>query len=103
MARGDPFLSPWLWAASDYLGRAITITVTFDNTTKALSSGSIVRATGGLYGHLYIGLGVDGSPNSTTHQFAVPVGTTGISKGQFSANGLNTIDDILALQITAGP
>jgi hypothetical protein len=103
MARGDPLTSPWVWSAADYLGRTITITSNFNNATRALQASSVVRAAGCLYGHLYIGLGGDGTPDSTTKSFAVPVGTTSITANQMSAKGLNTIDDVLALQITAGP
>jgi hypothetical protein len=103
VARGDPFVSPWVWAARDFQGSAITITVNFNNNNRALQNSSVVRDAGCLYSHIYIGLGPDGTPNSTPHTFTVPFGTTQITAGQFSAVGLNTIDDILALQITAGP
>lgn len=102
--RGVPLVSPWTWGTTDYQGATLTITVPFDNTTRALvNSTSVTRASGCVYGHLYIGTGPDGTPNTTTHVFAVSVGTTTVSAKQMSNHGLNTIDDILALQITAGP
>ena len=103
MARGDPLVSPWLWSAPDYLERAITLTVNFNNATRALQNSTVVRDAGCLYGHVYIGLGADGTPDTTTKSFAVPVGTTTLTANQLGNKGLNTIDDVLALQITAGP
>lgn len=94
---------PYIWPAADYLGRAITITVNFDDGTRLLSGASIDRAAGCLYSHLYIGKGVDGSPNSTTKSFTVPFGTTNVTQAQMNSRGFTTIEDFLALQITAGP
>lgn len=97
-------VSPWVWSAGDFQGNTITITVLFNNATKAIINGSTcVRQAGCVYGHLYIGTGADGTPNTTTHAFAVPVGTKTVTAAQMSAVGLNTITDVLALQITAGP
>lgn len=104
MARGDVPVSPWIWSSADYQGNKITITIPYDNTSKAILNGSnVVRDVGCVYGHLYIGLGADGTPNTTTHVFAVSVGTRAVTAAQMSAVGLNTISDVLALQVTAGP
>jgi hypothetical protein len=100
---GSPATSPWVWEASDYQGRAIRITVTFDNTSRALSGATLFRASGCLFGHIYIGTGPDGSPNTTTKSFVVPVGTRTATAAQMATVGLNTIEDILSYQITAGP
>ena len=97
-------VSPWVWSAADYLGNTISVSVVFNNTTKALTSATIARDAACLYGHLYIGTGADGTPNTTTHALTVAAGSSKTyTAGQMSQVGLNTINDILALQITAGP
>jgi hypothetical protein len=58
-----------------------------------------------LYTKILIGLGGDGTPDSTTRKITVPDGTTVLTPQQLAAlaaQGLSTIEDILALQITAG-
>jgi hypothetical protein len=96
-------LSPWTQSFMDYLNRAITITVTFNDSTGALTGATIVRAVGCLYGKIYFGVGVDGKPDSTPGVFAVAVGTTTITTAQLASGGFSVIEDILQLQITAGP
>lgn len=95
--------SPWVWTAADYQGNAITVSITFNDSTRAISGGSVTRDPGCVYGHVYVGTGADGIPDDTPKAFAVPVGTTNLNKNRFTNNGLNTIEDVLALQITAGP
>jgi hypothetical protein len=95
--------SPWVYQASDYKDHVIRITVTFDNTTKVLTGATAFRDATCVYTKIYIGLGTDKSPDSTPHRIAVPAGTTTVSAAQLSAVGLSTINDIIALQITAGP
>lgn len=105
MAKGDPQLSPWVWTGGDYLDRIIRITVTFDNVTRAITGITVFRDAGCLFTKLLIGLGVDGAPDSTDRLVTVPAGTTVLSAGQrnqLASRGLNAIEDILALQITAG-
>jgi hypothetical protein len=104
MARGDVLVSPWVWQTLDYQGNALTITVPFNDSTRALvNSTTVVRDAGCVYGHLYIGTGTDGTVETTTHSFAIPVGTTTVNARQMGNKGLNTIEDVLTLQITAGP
>ena len=93
-----PAVSPFIWSATDYLERAITVTFPFDNTTHALADATVVRDAGCLWGTLMIG-----DPNGAVKTFAVPFGTSTVRSQQLKNNGLNTIDDIFALQITAGP
>lgn len=104
MARGDPMTSPWIWEAADYQGNKIRISIAFDVNTHAIVSGSTVfRDAACVYTKVYVGLGADGTPNSTTRVFTVPAGTTSISQNALNSKGLNTIEDVLALNITAGP
>ena len=49
MAKGDPLLSPWLWAAGDYVGLQITISVAFNNSTRAIQSATVHRDDGCQY------------------------------------------------------
>lgn len=101
MARGDALTSPWIFIASDYIDRRIIITVSFNEVTKALNNAVIHRDDGCLWTKIVldnpsdqirakrISAGVDGSGDRT------------ISKAAMASVGLNTIDDILAVQITA--
>jgi hypothetical protein len=95
-------MSPWVWEADDYQGNSIIITVTFNNSTRVLSGATVVRQAGCVYGTIFIGVGSDGTPNTAPDQFAVPVGSTRVTANQLKRNGLTTIENVLALQITAG-
>ena len=77
--------------------------MTFNNATRALTGATVFRDATCLYQQIYIGTGTDGTPNSTNKKFPVPAGTTSISANQLKQVGLNVIEEILALQITAGP
>jgi hypothetical protein len=96
-------LTPWVYEAQDNNGRVLRITVTFNNASRALQSAAIFRDVGCAYGKIYIGVGADGLPDSTPRSFNVPHGDTVFNAAQMSAVGLDTIEDILARQITAGP
>lgn len=102
MARGTQ-TSPWIYEATDVEDRALRITVTFNNGSRALTSATVHRDAGCVYAHIYIGTGPDGLPDSTPRSLSVPEGDTSFNAGQLGAVGLDTIEDILALQITAGP
>lgn len=88
--------SPWSVAFPDYQGNAITITLTFNNSTRALTGGTVVRDAGCVYSTIVIG-----DPATTQMTFQVPFGSTTLKANQLSNKGLNTIEDVLALQITA--
>lgn len=104
MAKGDPLTSPYVYEAGDYQGKVIRITVTFDNATRAITGCTVHRDAGCVYNNIYVGLGGDGTPNSTTKSFKnIPTGDTVIPVSQLVNQGLTVIEDILALQITAGP
>lgn len=102
MAKGDPLLSPWVWDSRDYLGRAITITVPFNNTTRALQTATVTRDPGCMYTKIVF----DVPSSGTSKRLAAPTDAQGdrtYSPGQMSGQGLNVIEDVLALQITAEP
>lgn len=103
MAKGDPQLSPWVWdSGADFLGRHITITVPFNTTTRAILNGTIVhRDAGCVYTKIVFGVPSDPGSQRTA---SVPNGDTSITATQFrNATGFTTIDQVLALQITAEP
>lgn len=97
--------SPQVQEFSDYLGRVIRITVTFDTDTRVLSGITVFRDAECLFTRILIGLGPDGTPDSTTRSFNVPAGTTVLNTAQMNAvrnNGMNTIEEFNSFQITAG-
>ena len=106
MARGDPLLSPWIWEARDNEQEVIRITVTFNDATKVITGMTSFRDSGCAYTRLLIGSPADGIPDDTDKVITVPAGTRALTPAQLQAlatKGLNTITDILALQITAAP
>ena len=102
---GTPTLvSPWTWSVTDSAGRALTISVDFSVSTRSISGGQVVRDAGCEYGHIYVGVGGDGAPETTTGVFAVPFGSTNLNKPNFTSRGFSTIEDLInSVQITAGP
>jgi hypothetical protein len=106
MAKGDPVTSPYVWdSGGDFQGNHITLTWVFDNATRALITGTVHRDAGCVFTKIYVGVGGDGSPNTTTHVFDVGnlVGDRTFTANQMAAIGFTTIEQVLALQITAGP
>lgn len=97
----DP--SPFMYESGDYQDNVIRITIPFDNTTHVLQEATTFRDADCVYRHIYFGIGPDDTPNSTPIQFDIPVGTDTITIGQLAAVGLNTAEDIYAVQVTAGP
>lgn len=95
--------SPWTYTAPDYVGNAITIAVSFDEITLALKGAEASRDVDCMYRNIYIGLGTDGSVDSTPRKITIPARTSSVSKAKLSNFGFETIADVMALQITAGP
>jgi hypothetical protein len=105
MGTGVPVTSPWVQEFTDYVGRAVRITVTFNEATRAITGITTYRDAGCLFPNILIGLGTDGIPDSTDKAIAVPEGTTILTNqriNQLATRGLSTIEDITALNITAG-
>ena len=103
MARGDPLNSPYVWAAGDYIGRQITITVSFNNATRAIQSAIIHRDDGCMYHTIVFDVPSDGVKSK---RLVAPVDGAGdrtYSKAAINAQGLTVIEDVLAVQITAEP
>jgi hypothetical protein len=100
-----PLSSPNVQEFSDYVGKVIRITVTFNETTRVLSGITVFRDPDCLFTRILIGLGDDGIPDTSTRTVDVPSGTTVLSNAQLNAlknRGLNTIEEFTAYQITAG-
>lgn len=101
----SPLHSPVVETFEDYLGRQISITVTFNETTRAITGITAHRDAGCLFTKVLVGVGGDGAPDSTDKAVTVPTGDTTLSAGQLAAlasKGLATAEDFDALQITAG-
>lgn len=102
-ATPSPITSPYVaYSASDYQGKVISLTITFDAGNN-LTGATVFRDPACLYQHVYIGVGPDGTPNTSSKVFFVPAGTTQVSKAQCNAAGMFTVNDVLGTQITAGP
>lgn len=101
-ARGDVLQSPWVSRFADYLDRAITVTVNFNNATRAITGAVLVRDAGCLFTKLLIGVPAVGAPDDTDFKVNVPVGTTNVGANVFTSRGFTTIEQLQALNITAG-
>lgn len=102
MARGDTPVSPWVWDSRDYVGLRIVITVDWDNTTRALIDAIVHRDSGCQYTKIVF----DVPSDAKSKRLAAPADGQAdktYTANQMRAQGLNTIDDILAVQITAEP
>lgn len=98
-----PPTSPQVHVFKDYQGRALTISINFNESNGNLTGGSVTRDPGCLYQTIYWGVGDDGTPNSTTRQVTVTEGTTNITRQQLNALGLNGRTDITSVNFTVGP
>lgn len=104
MANPPAMVSPWTWQTLDAGGHVLSVSVAFNETTHAITGVSSHRDTDCEFTQVLIGRGADGSPNSTLRTIDVPDGDFTLPANRIAAlasRGLNTIDDILALQITA--
>jgi hypothetical protein len=101
VARGDPYLSPWVWDARDYLGRAIVVTVPFNDATRDILNGIVIhRDTGCLY--VRIVWDDPSNPQKAKRSPVVPVGDTTLTAQQLrQATGFRTIEELMAVQVTA--
>jgi hypothetical protein len=100
MGKTGPTVTPFAQRWTDPAGKGITISVAFNDTTRVLGSTTVTRDVGCQYSTVLIGLGADGTPGTTPHNFTVPTGTTVVTAGQLAANGLSVIEDVLNLQMT---
>jgi hypothetical protein len=101
-ARGDVEPSPWVSRFADYQGNAITLTVNFNNNNRQVLNASVDRDEGCVYTKILFGRGQDGTPDSTTNFFEIPAGPSSIGRGVLVQHGFDLIEDMQALQVTAG-
>jgi hypothetical protein len=103
MAKGDPLLSPWVVQLFDYQQREIRITVNFNNQNRSLTNAVVHRDSGCVYTKIVFDIPSDGIKSK---RLVAPVDGAGdrtYTGNQLSGQGLNTIEDCLAVQITAEP
>jgi hypothetical protein len=95
--------SPWVQEFPDYLGRQVTITFTFDNSTRRITGGSIRRDARCLWHTVVFGDPADPtSPRlSAPGQNAIDVTVTAAQV--VAATGFTTVEQAMGVQITAEP
>jgi predicted kinase len=89
-----------VWAAGDYLGRVISIEVAFNVNTRALQNAVVHRDDGCLFTTIVF----DVPSKATAKMLAAPADGAAdqtYTANQMKSQQLNTIEDVLALQITA--
>lgn len=100
---GGPLSTPYTWESTDFAGNRIGLIVDFDNTTREIDGGTGYRDENCQHKRIYLGVGLDGTPNGSTRFINVASGSQNLGKGQFTGAGFNVIEDLIAIQITAGP
>lgn len=100
---GSALTSPWQYVTVDGNGHGLTFTIAFNNSTLVITGCTAVRDPASPWSTVYFGLGPDGTPQTSPASFAVPVGTTQVTKAQMQARGFTTMTDVFAGQITAAP
>ena len=102
MGSGGPMQSPWVLTFADYVDKVLRVTVEFDDATRVITGCVAHRDSGCQYRKLLVGLGEDGTPDSTTKQFTIPVGDTVVPVSALNNRGIVNIEDLLGINITAG-
>jgi hypothetical protein len=95
--------NPYVWESGDYQGNIIRITISYNAGTGALTGATAFRDDACVYRKIYFGVGPDGTPDTTGQLINVASGSANVPAGQLHAVGLDTISDVVAGQITAGP
>lgn len=103
-----PLTSPWQWIARDYQSLAISISITFDETTHALldvggACTTVHRDSGCQYNTIVLDNPADSAKAKLLPAPADGKPDVSYSTAQLARQGLSTIDDVLAVQITAEP
>ncbi len=99
-----PLVSPWIWESPDFANFVIRISFFFDNTTHMLTGITVYRDAQCQFTKVIIGVGPDGTPNTSTTVIDVPAGQTligGVLLSLLATLGFGTIDAVLAKQMTA--
>lgn len=98
MAKGV-WTSPFQYSTADYLGRSVTVSVPFNESTLAIINPGLTgtRDAGELYDRVIIG-----RPDGVYKVFPIPEGSFSVGRAQLANNGFNTVDQIAAAEITLG-
>jgi hypothetical protein len=102
MAKG-PIPSPWVVEFRDYVGKILRITTNFDNTTRALQNAVVHRDPGCVYTKIVFD---DPGDNQKAKRLTAPNDAQGdrtYTANQLASQGLDTIEEAQAIQITAEP
>lgn len=94
--------NPYVWESTDYQDNVIGISIVWDAQTGDLEVATAYRDDACVYRKIYFGVGEDGAPEGG-HVINVSSGSQNIPAGQLHASGMDTIADVVAGQITAGP
>jgi hypothetical protein len=97
--------NPLVVPIPDNYGKNMTISFAFNDATRALTGATVTRDDGCQWSRLYLGVGPDGTVETSPKLFNLEgiVGARQFTPGQLGAVGLSTIEQVWALQITAGP
>lgn len=104
MGNPQPATSPWVWETADSQGEVLRVTITFSQTTRAITGITVFRDPGCDFTQLLVGLGTGNNPNATDKAIDIPDGTTVLTAqrlNQLANRGMDTIEDVQAFQITA--
>lgn len=93
----EPDVQRFDYAAADYQGNQITVTMVYDHATRVIFDVLVHRDVGCVYDTVLLGSGGD-EPGSV--QFRVPEGDTQIKPGELAGYGIATVDDFAGHQIT---
>lgn len=103
---GPLMQTPYVMEFGDYVGNVVRISVHFDLITRLILGIIVYRDEDCLWKRILLGLGEDGTPDTSTRTFDIPIGSTTLTALQLTAiasKGLATIEDFQSHQITAGP
>lgn len=102
--KGEPVQTPYEFDATDANGAQLTVRFNFNNNTRMLNNVNLHRDQGCLFTQIFLGVGPDGTPNSSPLQFTHTGQVDVVFAGPaLDALGFATIEDVLNTgQITAG-
>lgn len=94
-----PWVSPFRYEAEDHLGRRVTVQITFNTGTLAVTNPGLSgnRETGCLYDRVLIG-----RPDGTMKVFPIPEGAFTVNRQQLNGQGFSTIQVIADANFTLG-
>lgn len=103
---GNPpaLVSPWSWQTQDWRGWTLSFSVTFGPLTHLILGISTFKDPDCEFTKIIIGVGPDGTPDTSTKVIPVPAGSNNVLAAlltTLATVGLTTIDNLLAEQITA--